>query len=78
MTAAPLPVVDPRRCTGCGWCVAVCPTVCLAMSHRVPWLRRPADCVRCGACGAVCPVEAVSLVPPAADRYDAADIPGAV
>lgn len=64
MTAPPLPVVDDGRCTGCGECVAVCPTACLALAHALPWLPRPRDCVSCGACEAVCPADAVRLVPP--------------
>ena len=35
MSDPPLPVLDPARCTGCGDCVAVCPTNCLEMSGGV-------------------------------------------
>jgi Na+-translocating ferredoxin:NAD+ oxidoreductase RNF subunit RnfB len=42
---AELPVVSAARCTGCGDCVAVCPTHCLALAGRLPWLPRPLDCV---------------------------------
>ena len=59
MTPAPLPVLDDARCTGCGRCVAVCPTACLERWGAVVWLPRPADCVRCGACELVCPTAAV-------------------
>jgi len=57
-----LPRLDERKCTGCGWCVAVCPTQCLAMAGPLPWLPRPADCISCGACVFVCPPEALALV----------------
>lgn len=57
----PLPVVNESRCTGCGDCVALCPTDCLAMAGHVPWLPRPLDCVACGVCELVCPAEAVKL-----------------
>jgi NAD-dependent dihydropyrimidine dehydrogenase PreA subunit len=56
-----LPLLDETRCTGCGDCVAVCPTNCLAMAGAIPWLIRPADCVSCAACIAVCPAEAIRL-----------------
>jgi len=58
-----LPVLDDRRCTGCGDCVAVCPTDCLEVAGRTVWLPRPADCIGCGACAAVCPADAVRLPP---------------
>ena len=30
--ARAVPLINPTRCTGCGWCVAVC-------APRVLWLR---------------------------------------
>jgi MinD superfamily P-loop ATPase len=54
-----LPEVNAARCTGCGDCVAVCPTDCLAMAEVRPWLPRPLDCVSCGACELVCAPEAI-------------------
>lgn len=58
------PVVNESRCIGCGDCVAVCPTNCLAMAAGRPWMPRPGDCIACGACEAVCPTEAIQLKPP--------------
>ena len=45
--------VDAARCTGCGACVAVCPTD----------IRRVGDseCVQCGGCIAVCPTKAITF-----------------
>lgn len=31
MPAKALPTIDPARCTGCGWCVAVCPPHVLSL-----------------------------------------------
>ncbi len=59
-----LPVLDTTRCTGCGDCVAVCPTGCLALTGqrpRLPWLPRPLDCVACSVCQLVCPADAIRL-----------------
>ena len=61
---AELPEVNSARCTGCGDCVAVCPTDCLAMSapsSARPWLPRPLDCVSCAACELVCAPDAIRL-----------------
>jgi formate hydrogenlyase subunit 6/NADH:ubiquinone oxidoreductase subunit I len=56
-----LPVVLATLCTGCGWCVEVCPTECLAMGNHLPWLPRPLDCVSCGVCAAICPAIAIEM-----------------
>jgi formate hydrogenlyase subunit 6/NADH:ubiquinone oxidoreductase subunit I len=56
-----LPALDESRCTGCGICPEVCPTHCLAMGPRFPWLPRPGDCVSCGLCALVCPAAALHL-----------------
>jgi len=61
-----LPLLDETRCTGCGDCVAICPTECLALAGPVPWLPRPGDCVSCSLCVLVCPAEALRLVEPEA------------
>jgi NAD-dependent dihydropyrimidine dehydrogenase PreA subunit len=58
-----LPMVDDRLCTGCGDCVAVCPTECLALADMLPWLRRPVDCIACTLCVLLCPDEALRMVP---------------
>lgn len=58
-----LPLLDESRCTGCGDCVAACPTSCLEMLPPFPWLPRPGDCVSCGLCVVICPVAALQLAP---------------
>jgi MinD superfamily P-loop ATPase len=56
-----LPLLDPRRCTGCGDCIPVCPTACLAMFGAEPWIPRPLDCVSCALCCLICPEDALRL-----------------
>jgi NAD-dependent dihydropyrimidine dehydrogenase PreA subunit len=59
--AIELPILDERRCTGCGDCVVVCPTNCLAMLGVTPWLSRPRDCVSCSLCVLICPDDALVM-----------------
>lgn len=61
--APELPVLDDRKCTGCGDCVHVCPTDCLALAGPLPWLPRPEDCISCELCVWICPVNALHLAP---------------
>ena len=56
-----LPVVDEALCTGCGWCVDVCPTECLALRRYLPWLPRPMDCISCQLCVLICPADALKM-----------------
>ena len=58
---ADLPVLDETRCAGYGECVAACPTDCLAMDGRRPWMPRPLDCVSCALCVQVCPTAALRM-----------------
>ncbi len=56
------PIVDERRCTGCGDCVPACPVTCLEMGSHIPWLPRPIDCVSCTLCALICPVDAIHMM----------------
>ena len=67
MTSPELPVLNETLCTGCGDCVRICPTDCLAMDGLLPWLPRPSACVSCTLCVLVCPVKALDMAPPDAD-----------
>ncbi|OQA57957.1 MAG: Formate hydrogenlyase subunit 7 [Candidatus Omnitrophica bacterium ADurb.Bin277] len=59
------PVIDPAKCTGCGQCVAACPSSALAMidkdgtgrTFRVSY----GDCIFCALCGPACPHQAISF-----------------
>lgn len=54
------PNIDPKRCSGCGFCVPVCPEKSLAVDRGTAQVVN-ADCIGCGHCEAACPEEAVSL-----------------
>ena len=57
------PVIDPKRCIGCGSCVSACPehTVLGLIKHKAE-LINPTYCVGHGACKAACPEDAITLV----------------
>ncbi|MGC9399458.1 MAG: ATP-binding protein [Anaerolineae bacterium] len=54
-----LPIIDLRRCTRCGLCVARCPTEAVEMQAQGPVIVRPDDCTFCTECEAVCPEHAI-------------------
>lgn len=57
------PVIDHRKCIGCGACVSACPEHnVLAVIRRKSELISPSNCIGHGACKAACPVEAITLV----------------
>jgi NAD-dependent dihydropyrimidine dehydrogenase PreA subunit len=56
-----LPQIDKAVCTGCGDCVAVCPTGVLALVKGMAVVTTPSACSYCGDCEAICPVAAISL-----------------
>lgn len=62
MTEWLLPSIDLETCTGCGVCVAYCPTSAVEMQAERPHIVRPGDCVYCGDCEEACPVGAIALV----------------
>lgn len=65
-----LPAVDPARCTGCGWCVGVCPphVLSLRMPDGAAWgpklsvLHDAAGCTGCALCFVRCPFDAITMV----------------
>lgn len=59
-TAGPLKcMIEPLNCTGCGTCVAACPTDSIVMTMTAQGTYRPrfnGPCTNCGLCLKVCPV----------------------
>jgi ferredoxin len=62
-----LPVVDPSRCTGCGWCVAVCGPHVLSLSTPEAGGRIQSvlldemACTGCALCAVCCPFDAIAM-----------------
>lgn len=59
------PVIDTRRCTGCGWCVAACDLKLLSL-EVVRWqkfsvLHEPQRCTGCSDCAVKCPFHAITM-----------------
>lgn len=69
MTAKALPTVNPDRCTGCGWCVAICPPHVLSLQGQGDgrWgpkravLHDAAGCTGCALCAVRCPFGAIAM-----------------
>lgn len=64
MTVDPAPIlphIDEKTCTGCGICVAACPTHALSQVDNKARLTHPDLCTYCTICEGICPVEAIEL-----------------
>ncbi|WP_137731047.1 ATP-binding protein [Pseudaquabacterium pictum] len=63
-----LPMVDTRRCTGCGRCVGACAPQLLSLDvqhwkkHAV--LQGAERCTGCSLCALRCPFDAIRMVRP--------------
>jgi ferredoxin len=54
-----LPLIDARRCTGCGLCEQLCPTRAVEVRGNVAEIVRPAACTFCEVCESYCPEGAI-------------------
>ena len=50
--------IDPQKCTSCGHCVTVCPSIFVSEGGKVHVVDEE-YCHLCGHCLAICPVEAI-------------------
>jgi ferredoxin len=61
-----LPVIHKTRCTGCGWCVAVCPPHVLSLEvenwKKFSRLHDEPGCTGCAKCAVKCPCDASEMV----------------
>ncbi len=55
------PVIDEKKCTGCGICWLYCPD--MAISEGKPPKIDYKYCKGCGICANECPVKAIIMVP---------------
>jgi len=56
------PIIDLKKCTGCGKCVEICAFNALRLVEGRPVLNG-FFCEGCGACEAICPVKAITMKP---------------
>ena len=61
LTEPILPTIQEDICTGCGDCVATCPSGALDIVGGKAALARPDDCAYCGDCETLCPQGAIAL-----------------
>ena len=60
------PVIDEKKCNGCGKCVDICPTDVFFGSKKgkIPFITYPEECWHEGACVIDCPEGAIRLRTP--------------
>lgn len=56
-----MPQIDRARCTGCGDCIAACPTQALGDVEGKAAVVRPEACTYCAVCEDICPTGAIGL-----------------
>ncbi len=56
----PGPVIDSRKCTGCGRCITICPKDVLTLQNKKGVLAKD-DCMLCSHCYDVCEFDAVDF-----------------
>ena len=53
-------IINLKKCTGCGTCVKLCPTMALEMRGGKASLEKAYYCVKCGHCASVCNYDAIT------------------
>ena len=59
--AVQLAVIDPVRCTGCGWCAMFCVMKCIDQRPDGIYEVRQDDCIGCRQCDNICPDLAITV-----------------
>jgi ferredoxin len=54
-----MPIIDAKRCDGCGLCVGVCQRGALTIVNKIVTLIETVECDWCTDCEAVCPSGAI-------------------
>lgn len=68
--------VNQLKCTKCGICSKVCPTVVLSITENGPNASNAKNCISCGQCVAVCPHGALdNIKSPIAEQIDIENFP---
>ena len=57
-----MPVINPEKCNGCGWCVTVCCCNALVIIDNTVKVIETEKCGWCTHCEAVCPSGAISCL----------------
>ena len=52
--------IDPKKCTGCGSCVDICPTDAIELINEKAVIHED-DCELCGSCEATCEEGAITI-----------------
>ncbi|MFX0182316.1 MAG: ferredoxin family protein [Candidatus Hodarchaeota archaeon] len=53
-----------EKCTGCGWCISVCPHQIIILEDTVKvTIINEEKCIECGACALQCPSQAILAHP---------------
>ena len=58
------PVIDKKKCTGCGVCYQHCPGDLFVKKRKKVEVLYPDECWYCGICRMDCPEEAIQIVFP--------------